>query len=112
MLNNLNSEGVKTCVLILPYEMQISENAAIKYKEIGVKFENAFLDFKTQKIFIDEFKDNSESEIHFLGKNFDQKPVGHFYVFNKGDKIDFNHPNREGHFVIANEISKNKICQK
>jgi len=110
LLNNLNSKSVETCVLILPYEMQISDNAAIKYKEIGVRFENGFLDFKTQKIFIDAFKDNTELEINYLGNNFEQRPVGHFYVFNKGDKIDFNHPNAKGHYVLSEEISERKLC--
>ena len=110
LLNNLDSKEVETCVLIIPYEMQISENAAIKYKEIGVRFEDEFLDFKTQKVFIDEFKDNSELEINFLGKNFDQRPVGHFYVFDKGDKIDFNHPNPKGHYVLSEEIASRNLC--
>ena len=34
-----------------------------------------------------------------------------YFVFNKGDKIDFNHPNRLGHLVIAQELNKKKICQ-
>ena len=42
---------------------------------------------------------------------FEEKNIGYYYVFDKGDKIDFNHPNRKGHFVIASEISRNKICQ-
>ena len=110
LLNNLDSNSVQTCVLILPYEMQISDNAVIKYKEIGVRFEDEFLDFKTQKIFIEAFKNNSSLEINYLGNNFQQRPVGHFYVFNKGDKIDFNHPNAKGHYVLSEEISERKLC--
>ena len=39
-----------------------------------------------------------------------KKKIGHYFVFNKGDKIDFNHPNK-GHLVIAKEINKKNICQ-
>ena len=110
LLNNLKSKSIEICTLILPYEMQISENAAKIYRELGVPFENQFLDFKTQKIFVEEFNLKSNLEIHYLGKQFDQKPVGHFYVFDKGDRIDFNHPNGEGHYVLAKEIVSRKLC--
>ena len=110
LLNNLKSNSIDICTLILPYEMQISENAAKTYRELGVPFENQFLDFKTQKIFIEEFNLYSDLEIHYLGKQFDQKPVGHFYVFDKGDRIDFNHPNGKGHYVLAKEIVSRELC--
>ena len=80
------------------------------YRELGVPFENQFLDFKTQKIFVEEFNLKSNLEIHYLGKQFDQKPVGHFFVFDKGDRIDFNHPNGQGHYVLAREIVSRKLC--
>ena len=42
---------------------------------------------------------------------FEEKKVGYYYVFNKGNKIDFNHPNRKGHLSIANEISKKRYAK-
>ncbi len=107
---DLKRKKIKNCIIIIPYEMQISKNARKYYKKIGINFDKGFENFLTQKI----IKDNLSSEVDFLTiKNaFIEKKIGHYFVFNKGDKIDFNHPNREGHLAIAKEISKNKVCQE
>ncbi len=110
LLENINLKSTNICVLILPYEMQISEDARKTYEELNIDFSKSFLDFKTQKLFIEEFEKESLIEINYLGLNFKEKPVGTYYVFNKGDKIDFNHPNRIGHKVLAEEISQNNYC--
>ena len=102
--------GIKTCVVLIPYEMQISKNASEYYKSIGIKFENSFENFSTQKLLVKGL--NSSIVSFYVKEGFEEKNIGYYFVFNKGDKIDFNHPNRKGHFVIANQISKNKICQK
>lgn len=108
--NDLKNIGIQSCVVILPYEMQISKDAANYYKLIGINFENSFSEFLTQKILLKKLQ--AEFNPFYIKDGFLQKNIGHYYVFNKGDKLDFNHPNREGHLVIAKEISKNKICQK
>ena len=40
--------GIQTCLVILPYEMQISRNASEYYKFIGIQFEENFEEFLTQ----------------------------------------------------------------
>ena len=109
-INDINSFGIDICILILPYEMQISNNARDEYKKMGIIFEDSFGNFKTQKIFINEFKNHSKINIYSLGNKFDEAEIGKYFVFNKGDKIDFNHPNHLGHKEIAREISENKLC--
>jgi hypothetical protein len=106
---SMNIIGIKTCVVILPYEMQISKIASEHYKKIGIKSEKDFENFSTQRLLKNYLNKTTYSLI--LEKGFLEKNIGHYFVFNKGDKIDFNHPNREGHLVIAKEISKNKVCQ-
>ena len=98
------------CIIMLPYEMQISKDASKQYKKLGIKYDNEFLEFKTQKIFTSEFKKNSNSKIYFLNNNFPEAKVGRYFVFNLGDKIDFNHPNRYGHKILAKQIVSRKIC--
>ena len=98
------------CIVMLPYEMQISKDASKQYKKLGIKYDNEFLEFKTQKIFTSEFKKNSNSKIYFLNNNFPEAKVGRYFVFNLGDKIDFNHPNRDGHKILAEQIVSRKIC--
>ena len=105
---SLKKAGILTCVVVLPYEMQISNDAKNYYRSIGINFDKSFEKFKTQEI----LKKNISKELEFfvLREGFQEKKIGYYYVFNKGDKIDFNHPNRAGHQVIAEQISKNKVC--
>ena len=99
-------KGFKSCVVVIPYEMQISQDAKDYYQSINIKFESDFENFSTQKYIKENLKDNKN--FFFINKNgFKEKKVGSYFVFNKGDKIDFNHPNRLGHLVIAKEEIKN-----
>jgi hypothetical protein len=101
---------VAFCTIILPYEMQISKDAAEEYRKIGVKFSDAFREFKTQKFFVEEYKKWTDIKIHWVGEILPENPIGTFYVFNRGDKIDFNHPNGKGHKELASEIASKKLC--
>ena len=106
---NLENVGLRACVVIIPYEMQISKDAKKYYKSIGIEFDEGFENFLTQNI----VKENLSKNLSLLivKDGFLEKKIGSYFVFNKGDKIDFNHPNKEGHYIIAQEIAKSKICQ-
>ena len=109
-LDLTKKKGFKSCVVILPYEMQISNKAKEYYQSINIKFEKDFTNFSTQKLIKNYLKNNNDFFI--IDKaGFKENEVGYYYVFNKGDKIDFNHPNKRGHLNIAKEISKKKVCQ-
>ena len=90
--------------------MQISDGAAAKYRQLGVKFSDAFTDFKTQKLFIEEYLRWTDTNIYWIGESLPERQVGTFFVFNRGDKIDFNHPNGKGHEALAYEIATKKLC--
>ena len=109
-LINKKNEFLNICILMLPYEMQVSTKAKNKYHNMGIKFEDEFINFYTQKKFISKFREFSKNDIYYLGKNFPESEVGEYFVYNLGDKIDFNHPNREGHKLLAKEISERKLC--
>ena len=103
-------KGFKSCIVVIPYEMQISQDAKNYYQSVNIKFEDNFENFSTQIFIKENLKDNKN--FFFINDDgFEEKKVGTYFVFNKGDKIDFNHPNRLGHLVIAQEINKKKICQ-
>ena len=90
--------------------MQISKNAENYYRSINIKFEKSFVNFSTQNLIRISLRNHRK--LFIIDDNgFEQKKIGHYYVFDKGDKIDFNHPNREGHLVIAKEINKKNVCQ-
>ena len=110
IVNDLKINKINLCILILPYEMQISNDADKIYSELNIFYEDQFLDFQTQKVFIEEFKRFSDVEIFKLGQNFPQDKVGTYFVFNKGDKVDFNHPNHLGHELLSKEIFERNLC--
>ena len=90
--------------------MQISDDAALKYAKLGVKFEESFIDFETQKLFAYYFSQHSNVEIDWLGAGLIEAEIGSFFVYNLGDKIDYNHPNRLGHELLAKEIADKALC--
>jgi hypothetical protein len=106
----LRDKGVQMCVVILPYEMQISTDAARAYARLGFKWEEGFLAGSAQRKLrqylhqdlpvydgLDAFPDTS-------GK------VGEAFVYNAGDKIDWNHPNRNGHAALASGFIESASC--
>lgn len=105
----INDMNLRPCIAILPYEMQISADAARTYRDLGINFSRQFENFATQKILISKIQ--SFIDVIVLGKSFPQRPVGTFYVYDKGDRIDFNHPNRLGHKLLAREMSDARFCQ-
>ncbi|MEC8273480.1 MAG: hypothetical protein VXZ76_01425 [Bacteroidota bacterium] len=109
LANNIEKK-IPFCVLILPYEMQISEHSATKYAELGFKFDKSFVDFGTQKIFTNYFSKYSNTEVHWLGSSFSEAEIGTYYVYKLGGHLDFNHPNRLGHKILANQISDENLC--
>ena len=109
-LINKKNNILDICIVILPYEMQVSTKAKKRYRDIGIKFEDEFIDFYTQKLFVSKFKEFSKNNIYYLGNSFPESEVGEYFVYNLGDKIDFNHPNREGHKLLSQEIAERRLC--
>jgi hypothetical protein len=106
----LKANGVQMCVVIAPYEMQVSDDAARTYAKLGFAWEDGFLQGSTQKKLrqylakdlpvydgLEAFADHSA-------------PVGNLFVYNAGDKIDWNHPNRAGHATLARGFLQSNTC--
>jgi hypothetical protein len=100
--------GVRMCVLILPYEMQISTDAAAKYASLGFSWEEGFLQGSPQKMLAQAMRPKGvnvfDAREAFANSHL---KVGEAWVFDKGDKIDWNHPNRVGHAHIARWLAAN-----
>jgi len=114
LLNNkLRKENIEFIVVILPYEMQISQAAEKKYEDLGAKWSQGFINRGPQKL-IEEYL--IRYNINYIDAYFafiDQNNVeggrgknglGEYFVYNKGDRLDWNHPNRVGHKKIADYI--------
>ena len=102
----LENKHKKFTLVILPYEMQISMNAASIYHGLNIQWEEGFSDGSAQDLLI---KNLSSNVRYFNVYNAfedikDTAGVGDYYVYNKGDKIDWNHPNRSGHKIISDYL--------
>ena len=102
----LEAEAIGFLVVLVPYEMQISEDAARTYASLGIIWEQGFLNRRLQQLLAQHL----EPEIRtidayeaFVGapEDRDQIKVGELFVYDEGDSLDWNHPNREGHKKIA-----------
>ncbi len=102
-------------VLILPYEMQVSNEAARVYKEAGNEWEDAFISGMTQDLLIEHMSgltvvDGLEA---FLGPDRDasrrfEYSVGEAFVYNLGERHDWNHPNRLGHRLLGQLLAERR----
>lgn len=111
LARELDAEGITFCILILPYEMQISKNAADTYHGLGIRWEEGFTDGSTQKI----LREYLEPPHIYDGRQAfdtvrDTAKTGEYFVYDKGDKIDFNHPNRAGHALLAEGFARSGTC--
>jgi hypothetical protein len=100
--------NVDTCIVIIPYEMQISADAARRYRQLGFHWEDGFETGSTQDLLMAEFNrlhaHAFDARQAFSGLDL---KVGDAFVYDKGDKTDWNHPNRLGHKTIASWLSNN-----
>jgi hypothetical protein len=91
--------------------MQISKDAAKTYSDQGIKWEDGFGNGSTQQILR---KYLTMKNVYDGRGAFDDvrdtAPVGTYFVYNKGDKIDYNHPNREGHALLTKGFETAKSC--
>ena len=110
----LAQHGVELLVVVVPYEMQISDEAARVYQSHGISWEDAFLAGSTQQI-LEAALSSDIRVVDLLPAFVDpehpeqsraENGVGEYFVYDRGDKLDWNHPNREGHRVIADYLTR------
>ncbi len=105
----LKMRGIDFCLVLLPYEMQVSRVAAQTYRELGIEWEDGFEDGSAQDIF-KRYLNFPVYDARDAFAGAQEQPAGTYFVFDKGDKIDFNHPNRAGHARLAQGIETAKSC--
>jgi hypothetical protein len=105
----LADRGIEVILVILPYEMQISREAELRYAELGVQWEDGFIGGETQRSIIAALDPELRSYDAYeafvdrgaVDETRSRNRLGEHFVYNKGDKLDWNHPNRPGHRAIA-----------
>lgn len=107
----LKEHGIEFCLVIFPYEMQVSDIAASTYRDMGFAWEDGFENGSTQTTFKSYLSiSNIYDGLDAFSKDDKQSATGTYFVYNKGDKIDFNHPNRSGHAALAQGWMASKSC--
>jgi hypothetical protein len=116
----LATRDVKLIVVIMHYELQISSEAEETYRRLGIEWEGeTFIDRGPQKALLERLTvatvlDAYDAFIDPEHAAADRSAyaVGECFVYNRGDKIDFNHPNREGHRLIAEYIDRQDVLPR
>lgn len=117
---SLREEGTELVVVYLPYEMQISREAALTYADSGIRWEEAFINGETQRM-LDEYLDDSVRRYDAMEAFVDPEDpeasreangLGVYFVYDRGDKLDWNHPTREGHRKIADFIIQENVLAR
>lgn len=118
MAATLSELGVRMQVVILPYEMQISDEAETVYAGHGILWEEGFIDRGPQKTIIPFFDPDLpvwDAYYAFVPENRpaqetrERNGVGEFFVYDEGDTLDWNHPNRSGHRAIADYLAQKEV---
>jgi len=105
----LAAENITLCVVLLPYEMQISSDAERVYEDMGFTWEDGFAEGSPQALLKEMLKFPSVYDpIPMFDR--DSAEIGEYYVYDKGDKIDWNHPNRKGHAIISEGFLQSSAC--
>ena len=108
----LRANGAQLCVLLFPYEMQVSADAASRYQRDGVRWSSELLAGEPQRTILRGLSPEIgavDLSAAFAATPNDVHPirVGQYFVFNRGDALDWIHPNRSGHRLIAEYLLKN-----
>jgi hypothetical protein len=108
----LKQHEVDLCVVVFPFEMQVSADAAARYQQDGVRWSSELLRGEPQQMILgrlarDIVAVDLAPAFHQGGDGLASIAVGEYFVFNRGDALDWVHPNRAGHRLIAEYLLKN-----
>ena len=110
----LAERGIGFLVVLVPYEMQISADAADTYESMGIRWGPRFIDGRLQTLVTEHLEPKVrvlDAYPAFVEKPADREQikVGELFVYDEGDSLDWNHPNREGHKKIAGFLERNPL---
>ena len=107
----LQTKGAGLCVLVFPYEMQVSTDAASRYRRDGIRWSSELLAGEPQKTILRGLSPeigavDLTAAFAQMANSSQRIRVGQYFVFNRGDALDWIHPNRDGHRLIAEYLLK------
>jgi hypothetical protein len=113
----LADRAVEFCVVVLPYEMQISAPAERFYAEEGIEWDPTFVEGGAQSVLavrMDPSIQLLDARRAFVrpGQEEDRETndLGEYFITRAGGALDWNHPNRLGHRVLAEFLLRERPC--
>lgn len=108
----LAERGIRFLTVLMPYEMQISSDAAEVYASMGIRWEQGFVDRRLQTLITEHLAPKVrvlDAYRAFVETPSDRDRIkaGDLFVHDEGDSLDWNHPNREGHKKLAGFLETN-----
>jgi hypothetical protein len=113
----LKEVGIEFYLVVMPYEMQISDDAARTYSQLKFKWEEGFLGGSTQRLLMKDIDKNVNAFDAYYGFTDPDSPselqknakAGEYFVYNRGDKMDWNHLTAKGNKAIADYLIQQNI---
>lgn len=112
----LAESGIDFALVVLPYEMQISIDARNTYSSLGIEWDQSFLSGKTSQLLVRNLDDGIpvfHARNAFINGEITPEDiqVGEYFVYDRGDSLDWNHPNRAGHRTIADYLDRVELLK-
>jgi hypothetical protein len=91
---------------IFPFEMQVSADAAARYRQDGIHWSDELLHAEPQKMILAALS-STVTGVDLAPAFREDSPapgsirVGQYFVVDQGGALDWIHPNRNGHRLIA-----------
>lgn len=113
----VSGQGGKLILLILPYEMQVSKDAENTYRDLGIEWEGEnFINRGPQRQLI-KYVDGPiivDAYYAFVDPDHVERDrakykVGECFVYNLGEKLDWTHPDRDGHRMIGDYLAEQNV---
>jgi hypothetical protein len=116
----VHEAGDELIVVLLPTEIQISADAARAYRGAGIVWDDGtypdrgaqrkLLSYLDSPVVVDAYyafidPEHSESDRNHYG-------AGECFVYNRGERLDWIHPNRLGHRLIADYVAEQKVLDR
>jgi hypothetical protein len=114
----LSRMGVKFGVVLLPYEMQISSEAEATYRGLGITWGERFVARGPQEILSRRLARVRHIDAYYafvdardVEGSRERNGLGDYFVYDRGDRIDWNHLNRAGHRRIAEQLHRERFLR-
>ena len=90
--------------------MQISSDAAFTYRnKHNIFFDDDFYYGFPQKMLEEQLPTRvPRLDLRSAFPPADQNSIGEYFVYDQGDKLDWNHPNRSGHSLISEYLNEKR----